>query len=224
MPGLASAFVLSAFCLTADPAPPVLIPATTVSEYPTATSWQGDDRKDLYMKGIAFPEFLEQAERRRDRWVRNYENAMADEDLLARARAVGGNWKLLAVAIDGCSDSVSTIPYIARLVEGVENLEMRIVDSTVGRDVMMAHRTPDGRAATPTLVLLDEAYEEVGCFVERPLLLQDWVSENREGLDDREYVRQKFAWYDNDAGRNTLEEIVGLLEAAAEGTKGCGSG
>ena len=180
-----------------------------------------DDREAIYRQGIPFEEFLAAAERRRARWLRNYENGSVDESQVERARAVGGTWRLLVVAVDGCSDSVSTIPYLAHLVNGAENLDMRIVDSDVGREVMLDHLTADGRAATPTVVLLNEAYEEVGCFIERPALLQAWVDENRSDLSDRQYLEQKFAWYDEDAGRQTVAAIINLMEAAAEGKEGC---
>lgn len=179
------------------------------------------NRQALYDGGIAYVEFLADAERRKERWHRNSETATVDDDLLVRVRAVAGTWKILVVAVDGCSDSVSTIPYLARLVESVDSLDMRIVDSTVGRQVMLDHPTPDGRASTPTVVLLNEDYEEVGCFIERPAILQEWASENREVLDDDEYLKQKFAWYDEDAGRHTIEAMVELIEAAAMGKMGC---
>ncbi len=205
MTGLLTAILLSSSCLL-SPAPPAgLI----------------DNRGAIYSEGITFDEFLAGADKRKERWHRNYEKATVDDDLLARVRAVGGVWKVLAVAVDGCSDSVSTIPYLARLVERSDNLEMRIVDPTVGRQVMLDHPTPDGRAATPTVVLLNEQYEEVGCFIELPAVLQQWASENRGVLDDDEYLEQKFSWYDEDAGRSTVEAVVELLELASRGNTGC---
>ena len=46
------------------------------------------------------------------------------------------------VAVDSCSDSVNTIPYLARLVEMVDGFDMRVVNSRVGRKVMEDHPTP----------------------------------------------------------------------------------
>lgn len=178
------------------------------------------NREALYKQGIPFREFLAAADERRQLWLDNYAHGVVPDALLQRARAVGGSWRILAVAVDGCSDSVNTIPYLARLAEQVDGLEMRIVDSTVGRAVMNAHRTPDGRAATPTVVLLDEAYEEAGCFVERPVDLQTWFLAS-ESLGQRERQRQKMAWYADDAGTTTLQQFVTLLEAAADGKRGC---
>jgi hypothetical protein len=123
------------------------------------------------------------------------------------------------VAVDACSDSVSTIPYLAELVARVEGLDMRIVDATVGREIMESHRTPDGRPATPTVLLLDADWDEAGCFIERPPALQTWLLE--EAFDNDEFFAAKMGWYEEDGGRDTVEAFVEMLEAAAHGETIC---
>ncbi|HEX9886067.1 MAG TPA: thioredoxin family protein [Longimicrobiales bacterium] len=179
------------------------------------------NREAIYAQGIPFETFLDRAVRRRRTWVDNYARGTVPDDLLARARAVPGTWRLLVVTLDACSDSAGTIPYLTHLVEAVERLEMRMVDPTVGRPVMEAHRTPDGRAATPTIVLLDEAYEEVGCFLERPSVLQEWALKALGEMSSEDFLVEKTRWYDEDAGRQTMEAIVVLMERAADGRGGC---
>jgi hypothetical protein len=172
--------------------------------------------EELFRSGTAFPDFLAAAENRKDLWHSNWQRAAVPDGLLARARAVPGRWRILAIAVDGCSDSVNTIPYIAKLVELVDGLELRIVDSTAGRKVMEAHRTPDGRAATPTIVLLREDWSEAGAWVERPSKLQTWYIENKATLESSQLFEQKMKWYDQDAGAETVREIVELIEHGSE--------
>jgi hypothetical protein len=178
--------------------------------------------EELYASGLPFPEFLVQADRRKAMWNDHYEGGEVAETLLSRARAIEGTWRILAVAEDWCSDSVNTIPYLARLTEQVDGIEMRIIDSEVGREIMESHRTPDGRPATPTVLILNEAYEEAGCWVERPSDLQTWALENRPKLEDREFLTQKMAWYRENGGEHTVSEVLGLIEAAASGSPICG--
>jgi len=182
-----------------------------------------DDLRALYESGRTYADFLDRATRRAELWHGNTERSEAiDPELVARARAVGGTWYLLAVAIDSCSDSVNTIPYLARLVDLVDGLDMRIVDPEAGRAVMEAHPTPDGRPATPTVLLLDERFEEAGCFIERPPTLQRWILENPEGLAADDLFTRKMAWYDEDSGAETVETFVEILEAAGSGRTVCG--
>lgn len=86
---------------------------------------------------------------------------------------------------------------------------------------MESHRTSDGRAATPTVILLDASYAEAGCWIERPAVLQQWFDSSKEALAEAELYRQKYEWYDRDAGQETVREMIELLEAAAEGMPRC---
>ncbi len=181
-----------------------------------------DELRALFEAGTSYTDFLGDATRRTELWQGNTQKAEGiDESLVQRARAVTGTWRFLAVAVAGCSDSVSTIPYLARLVAMVDGIDMRIVDSTVGRSVMESHRTDDGRAATPTVLLLNEDYEEVGCFIERPPALRTWLLEARGTVPDDDLFEQKMEWYAEDAGSDTLEALVAVLEAAAAGSSIC---
>ncbi|NNF14460.1 MAG: hypothetical protein HKN72_14625 [Gemmatimonadetes bacterium] len=180
-----------------------------------------EELQALYRSGRSYADFLETATRRTELWHGNTGRAEdLDPTLLRRARAVEGTWYFLAVAVDSCSDSVSTIPYLAHLVAMVPGLQMRVVDSAAGRAVMESHPTPDGRAATPTVLLLDADFDEAGCFIERPPELQTWILENSEWSGQQVY-EQKMEWYDKDAGHGTVEAFVEMLESAAEGASIC---
>ncbi len=168
----------------------------------------------LYRSGVVFDQFLEAADQRREAWRANYADGSPAAEAVERVRAVGAAAKLLVVAEDWCGDSVHTIPYLARLVEAIDGLEMRIIDSEVGAQLMRQRPTPDGRAATPTVVVLDTDYAEIGSWVERPGVLQDWFLDNEDELSRAELYDRKYAWYAEDAGDKTIDDITALLERA----------
>jgi hypothetical protein len=182
---------------------------------PSALAQEGElaSYQEVYEAGIEFGFFLEQAERRKEMWHDNFEKGSVPEELLDRARAVEGAHYLLAVAVDGCSDSVNTIPYLAHLANRVDGLEMRLVHPDAGRFIMEANRTPDGRASTPTVLVLDADFNEVGVFIERPQELQDWALGEGKDLESRDFMTYKFSWYDEDLGHQTMETVVEILEA-----------
>lgn len=175
----------------------------------------------LYQGGKTWEEFFRGARARRDTWEDNYRQGAADSALVARARAVPGEWRIVAVAEDWCGDSANTVPYLVRLAEAVPAISVRIANSTDGRWLMQRHPTPDGRAATPTIVVIGADGGERGCFIERPAKLRAWVAENRPKLADGDFQDAKAAWYRQDRGRETVTEIIGLLEAAAAGSPRC---
>jgi hypothetical protein len=211
--------LLLAALLTATP--PSLSPAACAHAAPGPTD--PDAYRELWDAGQSWEAFLAEAESRRELWLENWATSEGvDQAVVDRARAAGGTWYVLAVAIDACSDSVSTIPFLARLASQVEGLELRIVDSDAGAWIMNENQTPDGRPATPTVVLLSPDFEKRGCFVERPTPLQTRIIENPDGLGQREIFDFKMGWYAEDRGASTVEEFVEILEAATSGSTRCG--
>ena len=174
-----------------------------------------------YASGITWDAFLSSAWSRRAAWMKNWENARIPADALAQARALPPGFRLLVIAVDSCSDSVNTIPYLAKLVAEVPGLGMRILSPTAGRNLMAARPTPDGRPATPTVIVLDAQGEEVGCWIERPMALQAMAIEARAGGGTAAFAATKQGWYDADAGASTIREVLALLTDAASGVRGC---
>jgi hypothetical protein len=172
-------------------------------------------------EALPWTAFLDGVEARRDLWMANWSEARIPGELLERTGEAGGPWRILAIAEDACSDSASSIPYLARLAEASTNLELRVVGSDAGRPWMERHRTPDGRAATPTVLVLDDRDRVAGCWVEQPAELQAfWLDLLASGEAARE-VGRKMAWYADDEGRETLREFVEVLEGARAGTPVC---
>ena len=106
---------------------------------------------------------------------------------------------------------------VSGLVDQLPNVELRVVHPDIGRPLMNAHRTPDGRAATPTVILLDAAGNERGCFIERPAALRDLLA----SVPSDERFRRKMAWYAEDAGRQVRHDVAAMLEAASRGDRRC---
>lgn len=177
--------------------------------------------KTLFDRGQTFADFVEKATARREGWVRLQQEATIRPELLARARAVGGTWQLLVVAIDRCGDSMNSVPYAARLADSVPGLSLRIVLPTAGRAVQESHRSLDGRAATPTLVLLDSAGNDVGCLVELPAPLRQWNHKHRTVVSDDSLHAYRSTFYSKDRGVSVSTELVELMEAARAGTPRC---
>ena len=170
------------------------------------------DYAALYGKGLTFAAFVESAGSRADSWRRKSIDAAIGEDSIARVRALPAQRRMLVIAEATCSDSVATLPYLAKLVEQSQGkLDLRVVNSTTGRAVMEAHRTPDGRAATPTIVVLGVDGEIVGAWSERPAALQTWYIDQKSVLSRAELMAQKTNWYAEDGGKSAIAEVVAIL-------------
>ena len=94
------------------------------------------------------------------------------------------------------------------------SVPLRIVDRKIGAPLMDRHRTPDGRIATPTVVLL-RAGDEVGAWVERPGVVQQWFLSMATDPESVRRFGERQAWYESDGGRTVLAEVTALAERTA---------
>lgn len=174
-----------------------------------------DTLRGFYEGGAAYGDFMAAARQRVEQWRDNYARGgeVLDPLVIERAKRVGGTWYLLVVAVDGCADSVNTVPYLAALTDRVESIGMRIVLPDAGRPLQETRRTPDGRTATPTIIVLDADWKEIGAIVERPApLLAATAAWEAEG--ERNIRGRRMEWYESDAGRSTVAEVLEIIERA----------
>ena len=178
----------------------------------------------LFSSGQTFPDFLAAAKARREGWLKMADSARVDDALVARAKAVGGTWHLLVIAIDACGDSMNSVPYVAKLSELVPGLDLRIVLPVNGRPVQDSHRSLDGRQATPTFVLLDSNGNDVGCIVELPREIRDWAHSVRATVSSDSLHAGIRTFYAANRGVAIATEAVEMLEAAKAGSPRCSRG
>jgi len=163
----------------------------------------------LLDQGLPWTEYLASTKQQRDTWVRNAGRAVP-ADLIERLRKAGAGLRLLVVAEDWCSDSMNSMPYLGTLAAKA-GVDLRVVTSEPGKAVLESHRTPDGRAATPTVILVRNG-KEVGAWVERPATLQSWMLGAGAAMDQADRQQRKASWYEWSRGDDALREIVVLAE------------
>lgn len=177
-----------------------------------ATGGREVDYRDLWSRAMPFHAFLGTVRAQRDQWHSRFANAAIEAAALTRARALPGRRRILAVAEDGCSDSAWALPYLAKLAAAVpDKLELRVIGRADGARIQSAHQAPDGRIATPTIVVLDEQDRFVGAWVERPMELQKWFIEKQAVLASDDLHEQMAGWYTADGGRSTVREVLAIL-------------
>ena len=130
----------------------------------------------------------------------------------------------MIVAVDACNDSMNSVPFVARLLDSVPSVEIRIVTPEKGASVQQSHKTLDGRAATPTFVLLDANGKDSGCIVELPRELRHATHALRTAGKIDEAQAGKREYYEQNKGRAITAEVVEMLEAAASGKPLCEKG
>jgi len=163
----------------------------------------------VFDQGLSWTDYLASTKQQHELWVRNAGRDVP-VDLVTRFKKAGAGLRLLVVAEDWCSDSVNSVPYLGTLATKA-GVDMRVINSVVGKPFMEAHRTPDGRAATATVILIRDG-KEVGAWTERPAVLQTWFIDMANKIDSAERQQRKMSWYDWSHGDDALREIVALAE------------
>jgi len=174
------------------------------------------DYASLWTKATPFHTFLENVKARQEQWRTRFANAAISAEALSEARVLPGRRQILAIAEDRCSDSAWAVPYLAKLAAAApEKLELRVIGHAQGRRIQAQHLTPDGRPATPTIVVLDEKSQFIGAWVERPDELQKWFIDKKATLGSGELHDRMDEWYQEDAGRSTVSEVLAILRREA---------
>jgi hypothetical protein len=162
---------------------------------------------------VTWERFLDGVKAQRELWVRTTEGADVDPDLVERISRTAKGLQLLVVAEDWCPDSAYAVPYVAQLA-GLAGVPLRVIDRARGEALMRAHRTGDGRMATPTVVVLRDGVD-VGAWVERPEALQSLFRSMSGNPENARRFADRAGWYEADRGRSVLKEIVALVEQSS---------
>jgi hypothetical protein len=167
----------------------------------------------LFAAGATWEQFAAGVQAQRDLWSKTIAGARLSPDAVERFRRVSSGVRILVVAEDWCPDSVNVVPYVAELSRAAA-VPLRIVNRTIGEPVMRLHPTPDGRPATPTIVVLRQS-GDAGAWVERPAVLQRWFLTMSTDAESARQFANRQSWYDADQGRTIVDELVALVARTA---------
>ncbi len=170
--------------------------------------------EQAYRDGATFDAFLARTRVNRELWHAMAPRAKVPAAVVDRGRALAGNWRILAIADDWCGDAVNILPVVARLVEQVEGLDLRIVGREMFPELMDRHLT-GGSRSIPVLILLDQDGVCRGWWGPRPTGLQAWFEAEGRPLPKEERYREIRRWYARDRGASIAREVVAVLACAA---------
>jgi hypothetical protein len=164
--------------------------------------------------GKTWEQFLAGVSAQREVWLKTESAVTLPLDFIERAKTVSGGLQLLVVAEDWCPDSAYSVPYVARLAQ-VAGIPLRVIDRAAGEPLMLAHRTSDGRTATPTIVVLRNGRDR-GAWVERPAELQQLFLSMSTNPENARRFSLRHLWYESDGGLTVLKEVLALIEQTSE--------
>ena len=121
---------------------------------------------ERFSQGLTVAEYVAQMRTNRDAFVRLLAEAPVRPEDREAVAARGGKIKILVITEDWCPDSLRTIPGLARLVDGLPHVEMRVFLRDDNPDVMDRYLKRGQFRAIPVFAVFDEEMNEVGRMIE----------------------------------------------------------
>jgi len=121
---------------------------------------------ERFAQGMTVPEYVAQMHTNREAFTRLLAEAPVRPEDRGAMRALGRKIKILTITEDWCPDSLRTIPVLARLVDGLPDVEMRVFLRDDNPDVMDQYLKRGQFRAIPVFAVFDEEMNEVGRMIE----------------------------------------------------------
>jgi hypothetical protein len=169
--------------------------------------------KQRFEQAATFEEYLETVKKNRELWHGVHERVRLDGEVVEEARAVPGEWHLVALSEDWCGDAVNTLPFIAKLAS-LAGWDFRVVGRDDNLDLMDGHLTNGRSRSIPVVIAYDEEFNEVGWWGPRPGDIQSWVMGEGLSMSSPERYKVIRRWYAKDRGKTTLAELIQILSPA----------
>jgi hypothetical protein len=133
--------------------------------------------REQFDKGMTYDAYKAQMTRNREQVEKNETNLQLTDEDVAAFRDLPKPLNVLALAEDWCGDVIANLPVLGRLEqESAGKLNVRVLLRDQNLDVMNEYLKDGKYQSIPVFVFLDQDFNEVGYFQERP----DSVSEYRE--------------------------------------------
>jgi hypothetical protein len=98
--------------------------------------------------------------------------------------ALPARLRVLVLHFDACSDSADTLPILNRIERETGKIEMRIIERDDNPDLRDSHLLRGKFAAVPVVIFLDEDFNEIGHFIERPDSITRLRAERKQAIYD----------------------------------------
>ncbi|HET8529862.1 MAG TPA: thioredoxin family protein [Methylomirabilota bacterium] len=121
---------------------------------------------ERFAQGLTVPEYVAQMHTNRDAFTRLLAEAPVRPEDREAIATLEGKIRILVITEDWCPDSLRTIPVLARLVDGLPHVEMRVLLRDANPDVMDQYLKRGQFRAIPVFAVFDEEMNEVGRMIE----------------------------------------------------------
>jgi hypothetical protein len=132
--------------------------------------------REQFEQGLTYEQYKAQMTRNREKLEANERRMQIDPADLAAFQRVPHPLNVLVLAEDWCGDVIANLPVVGRLAAESGTLELRILLRDQHLDIMDQYLLRGQFRAIPAVIFLDQDFNDVGVWIERP----DSVTARRE--------------------------------------------
>ncbi len=135
---------------------------------------------ERFAQGLTYEAYRAQMTRNQERFNANEEDVQLPPDTLAAFKALPRPLHVLVTAEDWCPDVIDNLPILGRLARESGTLDVRIFPRDQNLDIADQYLNQGKFRSIPTMVFLDDNFQEVGRFIERTAHATDRRRQFRE--------------------------------------------
>ncbi len=124
--------------------------------------------RERFEQGMTYDEYKAQMTQNQERFATNERNFTLDPADLAAFKALPQTYQVLVLAEDWCGDVINNLPVMGRIAADSGKFNLRIFLRDQNLDIMDQYLNQGQFRSIPVFVFFDDAFNEVGHFIERP--------------------------------------------------------
>src|SRR5256886_1370590 len=135
--------------------------------------------RSRFDQGMTYDAYKAQMTRNRERLEENEKRVDLGKEDLAAFRGLPRPVKVLVLAEDWCGDVIANLPVLGRLARESGKLDVRVFLRDQNDDIMQRYLNKGQFKSIPVFVFFDEAFKELGHWIERPASVTDLRARRR---------------------------------------------
>lgn len=141
--------------------------------------------REQFESGMTYDAYKAQMTRNREQVEQNEKDLELKPDDVQAFRGLPKTLNVMALAEDWCGDVVANLPILGRLEQesnGRLNVRIHLRDQQPGATIMDQYLNKGQFKSIPTFVFLDDGFNELGVWIERPDSVTQLREEKRQAL------------------------------------------
>jgi len=122
--------------------------------------------KERFEQGLTLQQYVDRMSINRERFVEALEEATIEPEDTRVLERLDGARRVLVISEDWCGTCLAHVPFVAKLVEGKANIEMRLFARDANPDLMDQYLKQGRYRSIPVFAFFDEHMTEIARFLE----------------------------------------------------------